>query len=77
MYKTIEETLEVYKKEAVKFWQGYLPLPKKEDAKYKDWKDLSIDMGKLITMQRILGLSRDEIGETMIETIRKALINKK
>ncbi len=75
MHGTIEEALEVYKKEVGRFWQKFFPLSKKENIEYKDWKDLSVDMGKLITMQRVLGLSREEIAKIMIESILEASKN--
>lgn len=72
MHKMIEEALEVYEREVDKFWQKYFPLSKKENIEYKDWKDLSIDMGKLITIQRVLSLSREEIAKIMIKSMLEA-----
>jgi len=69
MYRTIKEPLDLYRKEVAKFFQKYFPLAKKEEIEYKDWKDLSIDMGKLIIMQKTLCLSREEIARIMIEAI--------
>ncbi len=72
MHKMIEEALEAYEREVDKFWQKYFPLSKKENIEYKDWKDLSIDMGKLITIQRVLSLSREEIAKIMIKSMLEA-----